>query len=88
MVTPSKTLLRKKGIKRIENKIEKFVGKNGQTEQIIFENGESVLRRGGLLLTLVISLHLSLGNVDSKFRNFLFHEFTENFTHIRPWNIK
>jgi hypothetical protein len=42
-------LLQNKGIKIIENKIKNFVGKNGQMEQIIFENEERVLRKVVLL---------------------------------------
>ena len=44
-----KDLLQNKGIKIIENKIKNFVGKNGQMEQIIFENGETALRKGGFV---------------------------------------
>lgn len=47
-------MLRNKGIKIIENKIEKFVGKNGQIEEIVFENGESVLRKGGFVMPQLI----------------------------------
>ena len=43
-----KSLLQNKGIKIIESKIKNFVGENGQIEKIIFENGQSVLREGGL----------------------------------------
>jgi thioredoxin reductase len=43
-------LLQNKGIKIIEDKIKNFIGKNGQMEQIIFENGESILRKGGFVL--------------------------------------
>jgi len=45
-----KSLILNKGIKIMENKIEKFVGKDGQMEKIIFENGESVNRKGGFVL--------------------------------------
>jgi thioredoxin reductase len=44
-----KTLLENKGIKIIEHKIKNFEGKNGQIEKIVFENGESVLRKGGFV---------------------------------------
>ena len=49
-----KNLLQNKGIKIIENKIKNFVGTNGQIEQIIFENGESVLRKGGFVMPQLI----------------------------------
>jgi thioredoxin reductase len=49
-----KTLLENKGIKIIENKIKNFEGKNGQIEKIIFENGESVLRKGGFVMPQLI----------------------------------
>ena len=49
-----KDLLQNKGIKIIENKIESFVGENGQMEKIIFENGESVLRKGGFVMPQLI----------------------------------
>src|SRR5919107_298478 len=45
-----KRLIRNKGIKIMENKIINFVGKDGQMEKIIFENGESVVRKGGFVL--------------------------------------
>jgi thioredoxin reductase len=45
-----KDLLQNKGIKIMENKIKNFVGKNGQMEQIILENGETALRKGGFVL--------------------------------------
>ena len=45
-----KTLLENKGIKIIEHKIKNFEGKNGQIEKIVFENGESVLRKGGFVV--------------------------------------
>jgi thioredoxin reductase len=48
--TEQKYLLQRKGIKIIENKIKSFVGENGQMEKIIFENGESVLRKGGFVM--------------------------------------
>lgn len=44
-----KTLLQNKGVKIVENKIKNFVGKNGQMEQIVFENGETILRKGGFV---------------------------------------
>jgi thioredoxin reductase len=49
-----KDLLENKGIKIIENKIKNFEGKNGQIEKIIFENGESVLRKGGFVMPQLI----------------------------------
>jgi thioredoxin reductase len=49
-----KSLLQNKGIKIVESKIKKFVGTNGQIEKIIFENGESVLRRGGFVMPQLI----------------------------------
>jgi thioredoxin reductase len=49
-----KTFLENKGIKIIENKIKNFVGTNGQIEKIIFENGQSVLRKGGFVRPQVI----------------------------------
>jgi thioredoxin reductase len=47
-------ILQNKRIKIIENKIKNFVGKNGQMEEIIFENGESVLREGGFVMPQLI----------------------------------
>ena len=49
-----KSLLQNMGIKIIENKIKNFDGKNGQIEKIIFENGESVLRKGGFVMPQLI----------------------------------
>jgi thioredoxin reductase len=49
-----KSLLQNKGIKIIESKIKSFVGTNGQIEKIIFENGESVLRKGGFVMPQLI----------------------------------
>ena len=49
-----KSLLQNKGIKIIENKIKNFDGKNGQIEKIIFENAESVLRKGGFVMPQLI----------------------------------
>ena len=43
-----KRLIQNKEIKLMESKIKNFVGKNGQMEKIIFENGESVNIKGGL----------------------------------------
>ena len=55
MVKPFKILhIRNKGIKIVESKIKNFVGTNGQIEKIIFENGESVLRRGGFVMPQLI----------------------------------
>ena len=45
-----KRLIQNKGIKIIENKIKNFEGKNGQMEKIHFENGESIIRKGGFVL--------------------------------------
>jgi thioredoxin reductase len=54
-LTPEqKRLIQNKGIKIIENKIEKFVGKDGQMEKIIFESGESVNRKGGFVLPQLV----------------------------------
>lgn len=47
-------MLQNKRIRIIENKIKIFVGKNGQMKEIIFENGESVLREGGFVMPQVI----------------------------------
>ena len=49
-----KTLLENKGIKIIESNIKNFEGKNGQIEKIVFENGESVLRKGGFVMPQLI----------------------------------
>jgi thioredoxin reductase len=49
-----KRLIHKKGIKIMENKIINFVGKDGQMEKIIFENGERVNRKGGFVLPQLI----------------------------------
>ncbi len=49
-----KDLIQCKGIKIIENKIKNFVGKNGQIEKLVFENGESVNREGGFVLPRLI----------------------------------
>jgi thioredoxin reductase len=45
-----KDLLQNKGIIIVENKIKTFVGKNGQMEKVIFENGESISRKGGFVM--------------------------------------
>jgi thioredoxin reductase len=45
-----KCLIQNKGIKIIENKIKNFEGKDGQMERIIFENGDSIIRKGGFVL--------------------------------------
>jgi thioredoxin reductase len=45
-----KRLILNKGIKITESKIRNFEGKNGQIEKIYFENGESVIRKGGFVL--------------------------------------
>ena len=49
--TEQKELLQNKGIKIIELKIENFIGQNGQIEQLVFENGETVSRKGDFVLT-------------------------------------
>jgi thioredoxin reductase len=49
-----KDLLKNKGIKIIENKIKNFDGKNGQIEKIIFENGESISRKGGFVMPQLV----------------------------------
>jgi thioredoxin reductase len=49
-----KYLLQNKGIKIVENKIKNFVGKRGQMEKIIFEDGESVLRKGGFVMPQLV----------------------------------
>jgi thioredoxin reductase len=49
-----KRLIHNKGIKIMENKIRNFAGKDGQMEKIIFENGESVDRKGGFVLPQLI----------------------------------
>jgi thioredoxin reductase len=45
-----KALLQNKGIKIIENKVKNFVGKNGQMEKVLFENGQSVSRKYGFVM--------------------------------------
>jgi len=45
-----KSLILNKSIKITENKIRKFEGKNGQMEKINFENADSIIRKGGLVL--------------------------------------
>jgi thioredoxin reductase len=49
-----KDLLKNKGIKIIENKIKNFDGKNGRIEKIVFENGESISRKGGFVMPQLI----------------------------------
>ena len=49
--TEQKELLQNKGIRIIEHKIKNFVGQNGQIEQLVFENGETISRKGGFVLT-------------------------------------
>ena len=44
-------LLQNKGIKIIELKIKNFIGQNGHIEQLVFENGETISRKGGFVLT-------------------------------------
>jgi thioredoxin reductase len=50
----AKRLLQNEGIKILENKIKNFVGKSGQMEKIIFEDGESVLRKGGFVMPQLV----------------------------------
>jgi thioredoxin reductase len=38
----------------LKNKIKTFVGKNGQMEKVIFENGESISRKGGFVMPKLI----------------------------------
>ncbi|WP_458719915.1 NAD(P)/FAD-dependent oxidoreductase [Candidatus Nitrosocosmicus sp. R] len=45
-----KHLIHNKGIKIIESKIKNFEGKNGQMEKIHFEDGESIIIKGGFVL--------------------------------------
>ena len=45
-----KSLIQNKSIKLIENKIKNLEGKDGQMERIIFENGNSIIRKGGFIL--------------------------------------
>lgn len=45
-----KRLIQNKDIKIMENKIKNFEGKNGQMEKIHFENGDSMIRKGGFVL--------------------------------------
>lgn len=47
-------MLQNKGIKTVESKIKNLVGTKEQIEKIIFENGESVLRRGGFVMPKLI----------------------------------
>jgi thioredoxin reductase len=47
-------MLQNKRIRIIENKIKNFVGKNRQMKEIIFENGESVSREDGFVISQVI----------------------------------
>jgi thioredoxin reductase len=49
MKTHQKRLIQKKGIKIVENKAKTFVGENGQMEKVVFENGESVIVKGGFV---------------------------------------
>jgi len=50
LIPEQKRLIHNKGIKIIESKIKNFEGKNGQMEKIHFENGESIIRKGGFVL--------------------------------------
>jgi thioredoxin reductase len=49
-----KNFIRHKGINIIENKIKKFEGSNGQMDKIVFDDGESVLRKGGFVMPQLI----------------------------------
>ena len=49
-----KRLIQNKGIKINENKIKKFVGRNGQMEEIIFENNVNIIREGGFVMSQVV----------------------------------
>ncbi len=48
--TEQKELLQNKGIKIIELKIKNFIRQNGQIEQLVFENRETISRKGGFVL--------------------------------------
>lgn len=52
--TAQKELLQKKGIKIMESKIKNFVGKSGQMEKVIFEDGKSVSIRGGFVMPQLV----------------------------------
>ena len=54
LTSEEKDLLQSKKIKIIEHKIKNFVGHNGQLEQLVFYNGETVTRKGGFVLPQVI----------------------------------
>jgi thioredoxin reductase len=45
-----KRLIQKKGIKIMENRMKTFAGENGQMEKVLFENGDSVIAKGGFVL--------------------------------------
>lgn len=49
-----KDLLQSKDIKIIEHKIKNFVGQNGQLEQLVFYNGETISRKGSFVLPQLI----------------------------------
>jgi thioredoxin reductase len=52
--TAQKELLQKKGIKIMESKIKNFVGKSGQVEKVIFDDGKSVSTRGGFVMPQLV----------------------------------
>ncbi|MGN6629306.1 MAG: NAD(P)/FAD-dependent oxidoreductase [Candidatus Nitrosocosmicus sp.] len=45
-----KRLIQKKGIKILENRVKAFAGENGRMEKVVFENGDSVIVKGGFVL--------------------------------------
>ena len=45
-----KRLIQNKGIKIIEDRVNTIIGKHGQIEKVVFENGESVNIKGGFVL--------------------------------------
>ena len=49
-----KDFLQRKGIKIVENKIKNIVGKNGQMEKILFENGQNISRKGGFVMPQLV----------------------------------
>ena len=52
--TAQKELLQKKGIRIMESKIKNFVGKSGQMEKVIFEDGKSVSIKGGFVMPQLV----------------------------------
>jgi thioredoxin reductase len=49
-----KRLIQNKGIKIMENKVKAIAGENGQIEKLIFEDGDSVIVKGGFVLPQLI----------------------------------